>query len=279
MKKRAKNRSSVNRKTTNKRSRTAKPAKSSSGAIRLWWVTRGLLAGLVIVVSLAALAYAADIVMRLPAVAVKHIDVSGYLTIKPEKIIEISGIRPGQPILKVDLGSVKKRVIMHPQISDAAVVRDFPDTIHINIVERRPVALIMQDGFFEVDQDGVVLGVRGRYSGSFPIITGVRGRWQVGEVADDALVGLLVLDALKRSSLAGVAGVSEIALKKDGRAVVSLMKTGTVLIMTPGGAEQEIKRMARMIDSHNFDVNAAGYDLRFDGRVVKLPESAENSGG
>ncbi len=279
MKKRPKSRASVKRKTVGNKSRTRKPGKGSGGVIRPWWITRGLLAGLFIVGALGALVYAADTLVRLPAVAVRHIDVSGCLTVKPEKVIEASGVRTGQPILKVNLSAVKKRVIGLPMVSNASVVRDFPDTIHISVVERKPVASVMQGKFFEVDRDGVVLREEVRYAGSFPIITGVRGKWRIGETADDALPGLLVLDALGRSSLEDASGVSEIAMKKDGRAVVSLMKTGTVLVMTPGGAEKEIKRLARMIESHNFDANAAGYDLRFKGRVVELPENTDSHGG
>jgi len=250
---------------------------SRSGTVRLWWVARGLLAGAGVVVAVLALAYGADKVIKLPSLSVKKVKITGYRKVLPEQIARISGVRTGEPLLKVDLDRVRKKVASHPKISDAVVGRELPDTILITVNERKPEAVIMDRSFFTVDSEGVVLDKNKRYPGTFPIITGVRGSWDFGERIDDALPGLLVLRALAESSIQEVQKISEVRLKGDGRVIVSLMGRGTVLIMTPGGLENEIERLVMMVESDNFDSSAAGYDLRFSGRVVKLPGRDETA--
>jgi hypothetical protein len=274
-----KSKATAKRATARKGAQAKKSRKkiSRSANIRLWWVARGLLAGIGVVAAVLALVYGADKVMKLPSLSVKNVKITGYSEIKPEQVVKISGIRTGEPLLKVDLDKVRKRVASHPKISDAVVGRELPDTVHIDISERKPEAIIMDRSFFTVDSEGVVLAKNRRYPGTFPIITGVRGPWKFGERIDDALPGLLVLRALAECSLPEVQKISEVRLKRDGRVIVSLMERGTVLIMTPGGLENEVKRLVKMVESGNFDSSAAGYDLRFSGRVVKLPGRDETT--
>ena len=64
----------------------------------------------------------------------------------------------GAPILAFDLEVAKKRLEALPWIKTASVGRMLPDTVMLNVVERRPLALWQHKGVFAlIDTDGEVI--------------------------------------------------------------------------------------------------------------------------
>ena len=68
----------------------------------------------------------------------------------------------GAPILAFDLEVAKKRLEALPWIKTASVGRMLPDTVMLNVVERRPLALWQHKGVFAlIDTDGEVIMRKG----------------------------------------------------------------------------------------------------------------------
>jgi len=64
----------------------------------------------------------------------------------------------GSPIMSLDLVSIRERVQNINWIREAAVVRRLPDTVRIEIVERKPIAIWQDAGELSlIDKDGVVI--------------------------------------------------------------------------------------------------------------------------
>ncbi|GBE15645.1 cell division protein FtsQ [bacterium BMS3Abin14] len=262
-------RKTVRRKSAVKKRIALRPSRET--AAKSWWVLRGVIAGLAMVSLIYGAWLGGNALIDMPALSVKRIIVTGSRDVTRRRIVMASGIREGAPLLRVDLGDVLERVKKLPRVESAVVVRQLPDTMEINIEERRPAAVVMGRGYPVVDMEGIVLSMSGRYPGALPLITGLSGDWSPGERLADAVGALKVLKGLEASGLFGADAISEIRVKNERTVLVALVKTGTTLIMSPDGSRDELDRLARLMASKHFDAGAAGYDLRFDGRIIKVP--------
>jgi len=271
----------LSKRTTKRKSSVKNRAKRRSlreNATRTWWILRGVLAGLFFV----ALAFGGWIgineIVRHPSLAVKQIIVEGYEGISPDRIVKISGVRKGMPLLKVRIQAVRERVFSHPHVSDAVVVRQLPDTISIQIKERQAVAIVLGNGFTLVDGEGVALSTAVKYPGGYPLVSGISGKWSPGDRIIEALPALGLLSDLSTKGLIEADKISEISLEGDRLVKVFLTEAGTAFILTPDHTDRDLERLGRFMASSSFEAGAAGYDLRFEGRVIRLPERDQLQG-
>jgi cell division protein FtsQ len=62
----------------------------------------------------------------------------------------------GGPLARQDLEAIAERTTTLPPVESVAVTRDWPSTIRITVVERRPVLAVRQpDGYVVIDKSGV----------------------------------------------------------------------------------------------------------------------------
>jgi cell division protein FtsQ len=108
-----------------------------------------------------------------PFLQVTRIQVNGYQHLDPQAVIQQAGIPSGANILSLDLDGVRKRLTQHPWIAAAAISREIPDRIRIEIEERKPVALVKGREFYLADQQGACFAkaAPSEHTG-LPIITG-----------------------------------------------------------------------------------------------------------
>jgi cell division protein FtsQ len=109
-----------------------------------------------------------------PLLQVTRIQVNGCLHLDPQAVIQQAGIPSGANILSLDLDGVSKRLTQHPWIAAAAISREIPDRIRIEIEERKPVALVKGHEFYLADQQGACFAkaAPSEHTG-LPIITGL----------------------------------------------------------------------------------------------------------
>jgi len=80
---------------------------------------------------------------RIERLALKRIEVVRDGLLSEAEIRGLSGIQIGRNALTVDPFEVRERLRRHPRIEDAQIRLDFPDTLHITVRERVPVARLM----------------------------------------------------------------------------------------------------------------------------------------
>ena len=104
---------------------------------------------------------------------VTSVQVSGCEVLEPQTVIQQAMIPSGVNILSLDLDGLRLRVTAHPWIASAVISREIPDRIRIEIVERKPVALVKGQKFYLLDDQGVCFSraAPGKHLG-LPIITG-----------------------------------------------------------------------------------------------------------
>lgn len=98
---------------------------------------------------------------------VQEILVVGRRETSRQDLLAAVKLSRGAPILFFDLGLAKKRVEALPWVREATIERMLPDTILLNLVERRPLALWQRKGRFAlIDHKGEIILEEGldRYS-------------------------------------------------------------------------------------------------------------------
>lgn len=274
----------MKKKTLKNKSGTGKPAKRVSAVRkkaagsaakhylrRSWWVLRGAAAGAVVLAVLYGAWLGLGKLTGLESLSVRTIAVDGCLGVRPDNIRSLAGVVKGDPLLRVDLKEVRRKVLAHPSVKDATVVRELPDTLRISVQERVPAAAVLGREFALVDAEGVVISLHTFYPEGHPVITGVSEVPEPGRMILQARPALEVLRNISQSGLMGPERISEIGIAGD-LVRVSLVGSGTVLVLAHDNAKAQVKRLARLMEAGAFDTRLAGYDLRFEGRVISVPE-------
>ena len=107
--------------------------------------------------------------------SITHITVEGNEHTDEKRLIELSGFSVGNSIFSVSLSYSEQWLQIEPRVLSADVKRDWPNGIEINVVERKPVAMLKSGlAFIEVDATGRVLD-RYQLAGSMacPLVTGI----------------------------------------------------------------------------------------------------------
>ncbi len=87
---------------------------------------------------------------------IKNITVSGCRHFKNQEIINMAEIKKGDNILFADMKSKIRNLEENPWINKAVIKVKLPDSITIDLKERKPAAVIKVDGFYYVDTDGEI---------------------------------------------------------------------------------------------------------------------------
>ncbi len=100
-----------------------------------------------------ALAFSARI-----GLVVSDIEVEGRAMTSRDAILRAVGASRGTPLLAVSPAQAKAQLEALPWVRSAAVERRLPDTLHIRLVERQPLAFWQRQGkLVLIDRDGVVI--------------------------------------------------------------------------------------------------------------------------
>ncbi len=115
---------------------------------------------------------------------VRHVEVSGlhHLGKLPVYAAALDGAT--NSMLLVDLDDARSRLLALPWVADASVGRRLPDTLIVDIVERRPVALWQyRQKLAAIDRSGQPLATDGldRF-GKLPLIVGPGANRRAGEI-------------------------------------------------------------------------------------------------
>lgn len=103
-----------------------------------------------------------------------NVSVSGLRHAGREDVLAVIGIAEGGSIVAFDARKARRRLEAQDWVASASIQRQFPNTLHVEIVERSPFALWQKDGVFHViDEKGVSLsGFAVRDHLGLPIVVG-----------------------------------------------------------------------------------------------------------
>lgn len=84
---------------------------------------------------------AIDAVVADAGFGISEIHLAGNSRVPPETILAALGMQPGESIFAAKLAAARNRILALDWIASADVVRRYPDSIFVTVVEKRPFAL------------------------------------------------------------------------------------------------------------------------------------------
>ena len=189
--------------------------------------------------------------------AVERVEIKGAHRVPRLQIYNVAWDQPSLAMPLVDLEVTRERLLRFGWIKDARVSRRLPDTLVVDIVERRPSAVWQHQGRLAlIDADGVVLEqVKVDAMPDLPLVIGPAANTHAGQ--------LTALTAAAPHLKPRIAGATWIG----GRRWDIRFETGETLALPEGdeAAKKALARFARMDQGQQ--LLGRGF-VRFDMRIA-----------
>lgn len=196
---------------------------------------------------------------------IRHVEVTGTREMPRLPVYDAALSGTSNAMLTADLPAIRQRLLALPWVADASVGRRLPDTLSIQIVERRPVALWQhRQKFALIDINGEVLPSPklARFA-ALPVVVGAGANTRVRE--------LLALTA----SAPTLSDRVDAAILVGGRRWDVKFKSGETLALpdTPAAATAAFKRFAKLESDLGDDRKLLGgrfqrFDMRLPGQIT-----------
>lgn len=207
-----------------------------------WWPWGAALAASLVLVA------AGWLVLFSPLLAVRTVEVVGEDQVGEQTVLDAAAVRLGTPLLRLDVGGIADRVRSLDSVSEVEVTRQWPDLVRIEVVERRPVAVVRTEGGYgALGSDGEVFREVDRLPPDLPLLTQSAGSAERDPSAAAALEVVRELPPRLARRVATVSATSpdEVVLRLRGGAVVawggsagSQRKAEVLLLLLPQHAER-----------------------------------------
>lgn len=113
---------------------------------------------IVIVVSVIVIVAAvfAAVAWFVPVLKVANVQVTGATRTDPDQVVEVSGIREGDNLLRINATDAALAVVDLPWVGSVTVNRKLPDTVEVKLTEREAVVFVNRpDGDHVIDTEGL----------------------------------------------------------------------------------------------------------------------------
>lgn len=193
---------------------------------------------------------------------VTRVDVRNNAFLTSVEIKQLANVPLGANIFKIDENRIKQNLLLHPLVKDVKISREFPDTIIITMVERKPLLLIpSEQGFLELDETGIYLKKVSTISDvALPIVTGVKIPPNVGP-------GQVIVDPKLAQALEFLSKVPE--EKRKILMEIEIKDHQQFLVYTPEGIEvrfgsgSEVEQKLKLLEQIMQDGKLAGKAVEY----------------
>jgi cell division protein FtsA len=142
---------------------------------RLRTLAKGVGTLLVLATAILGFARIREPFFRHPYFALKEVQIlPASAHFRTGEVLQLARLHRGQSIWSVSLREVRRQIEAQPRVERAAVRREFPSRLVLEIWERQPVAIVALDHLYYVDRHGVLFKRIGRNDpADYPILTGL----------------------------------------------------------------------------------------------------------
>lgn len=206
-----------------------------------------------------------------PVFNVRNVTVEGARYINPEKIIETACIELETNIYEIDIEGISQTLENAFAAEDFTVFRRLPNTVVIEVRERKPVALLNMKTLVGVDENGVPLPhVGADMVESLPIISGIRTVSSLSDstVKERLLKGLSMLDRISKDAPSVYTRISEVDVSNMASMGICLVDNGLEVIIGDSDWSKKIPVLDKVINEVTRRKEAVkAVDIRYGGKV------------
>ncbi|MCC6850211.1 MAG: FtsQ-type POTRA domain-containing protein [Deltaproteobacteria bacterium] len=184
-----------------------------------------------------------------PYFAATEIVITPTTHVRPGALLESVDLHPGMSLWRIDPEALAARLEAHPWIRRAGVRREFPRRLVVDVVERKPVAILYLDELYYVDTTGLAfVRVGDRDPIELPFVTGV----EAAIVADERpFARHAIRQALRVLDLMQAAGlpfrVSEVHIERERGVSVFPVEPRVALTFGWSGFKTKVARLERVL--------------------------------
>lgn len=163
-----------------------------------------------VVLVLGLVAAAAWAVYFSSLVTARDVDVTGTRALGDARVERAAEVPTGTPLARVDLDAIRARVESIASVRAAEVSRSWPHTVHIDVTERTPIAVVDRgDGLQALDAEGVLFGSYETRPRRLPLV-----RTEPDTAAEALVEAARVIDALPQRVAARVVTLEVASIDK-----------------------------------------------------------------
>jgi cell division protein FtsQ len=184
------------------------------------------------------------------ALRLREVRFTGLQAASAEELLELSPVRPGDNLLRADLGALEQAALRHPWVLQAEARRRWPPAVEVAIREREAAALVDLGGLYLVDRGGLPFKAAVPGDGlDLPLVTGLSRDDFVQRRADaEALLAsaLRLADDWAAAGLARSHPLSEIHVGDEG-VVAWAGEEGIEVRLGGGDLVPKLERLSRVL--------------------------------
>ena len=210
-----------------------------------------------------------------PLFTLREIKLVGAKYLTSDDIIKIADIYLGEPLFQLETDQVAARLMNDLRIEEVNVRRNLPNSLEVNIKERKPVATIVCDyGYLDLDRQGIVIdSYKNLKTMKIPMITGVKvSDLYIGDEVKDPTVKK-ILEFLQKINENSLNKISEISIKSEDYliAYTNTEKAVQIRIGKPERLEEKARLTEDFLEDLDKNPNAVEYvDFNYTAPFIKL---------
>jgi cell division septal protein FtsQ len=212
---------------------------------------------------------AADVLLAHPYFAINQVVINGCgPALTPDDVRTWLGLSDETTLWQAVPARMRARLEAHPYVARAAVRREFPGRLEVEVRERRPQAIAVLDGLYYVDRSGVTFGpLRQQDSRDYPLITGLEPTMEEGLRTWALRRALRLLRRCDREPCVGE--LSEVNIGDRRGVVVYLAQPRVPIVLGWGSWPEKLERAERALQAWQGDAERlASLDVRFRNQIV-----------
>jgi cell division protein FtsQ len=133
---------------------------------------------------------------------IDNIEIEGARRLSRSLLLQQSKLVPGASLLAIRPGQVERALMAHPWVAKAEVSRKWPNSLHLKVQERDPVALVQfGEELLYMDRQGMIFKpLSPGDPHNFPVITGLTAeqfRHPAGDLPEVVTQAFHLMDVLK----------------------------------------------------------------------------------
>ncbi|MDD3294878.1 MAG: FtsQ-type POTRA domain-containing protein [Geobacteraceae bacterium] len=203
----------------------------------------------------------------------EKMEISRTKRLTRDEITALAGVKPGDPLLRLDLRNMADRLEKNPWIETLKIRRRLPSTISIEITEREPVAVINMGYLYYLDKKGDIFKpLTGGDRLDFPVVTGITAEDLEKDPAgakEMLLSALGIMDQLRAGTVFGLEDISEIHVGKGYGITLFTARGGIPVKLGSGEYAAKLERFSRIYKELVDKITALEYiDLNYSDKIV-----------
>lgn len=206
-----------------------------------------------------------------PRLRVATIEISGCRRQPESSVRDLASAYAGEPILAIDISTLREAIEGMPSVEHASVSRILPRTLHVEVVERQPVARAQRGGeTLLVDAAGnifappVLLGDED----ALPRVTGVSLTRNDTRLPERDRVALEALRAWKEYVGAPIPPETEVDVSRDDRIALRPGRSNLTIWLARDASSRNLRELIALRGRYGRLARAEIIDLRFPDRLI-----------